>query len=421
MSQTHLENTSFLKDPFRVSGIYCFLIFICLYWTSAYPVFNLFWRNIKVPFVVFFLILSMFFAMISLPSNKAPFKGLVIYLFSTGYFMLGVLISNLGNTGGFKAIIELTLYVFIPLAAFLLSGNHPISFIRKSLTALWINGTTMACIGLFRLLVFGAPWMEIINHEKAGFGSRNLDAFFIMIGMISGIILLSNIQKTWLKIFIVFTGFISFVAVIFSFSRGMILTSLLAMSLIFFQYKWKTKLIMLFTLLPLSIMLIIGVSSSKTAQRAAALSFERFMLITSSEKVTRSGIHNSVPGRIKLIPLSLKAIKENPITGLGYGKFADYAKRNFISVNDPHNNFLLVWTELGSIAFFGYLVMAALPILIYARARRISKDNLLNSTFLLFAFVLTFTSCFTNYITYYGYWMIFAIILPGNKLNPNTA
>lgn len=413
---------------FRSTGIACFLAFIGLYWTSAYPAANLFLGPVKIPCGFFILMIAMGCAGICLLSGGNAVKGLLPYMFGAAYFMLGVLVSGLGTGSGYRAVAELGFYVAIPLAAVLLAGDRPEAFIAKCLWALWVNGMVMAGIGLFRLLVLGAPWMEIVNHEAVGFGSRNLDAFFIMIGMMSGLLLLSGIRGKGGRAGMVASVCIGFSAVFFSFSRGMILSSFLVLVLLFLGYRWRTRLVVMALLFPLAVLMAAGITSSKAAQRAARLSAERFMLLTSSQRVTRTGIHNSVPGRLALIPISFKAIREHPINGLGYGRFENWARAHSVTVNDPHNNFLLVWTELGTIAFFGYLVLAGLPLWLWLRIRRrpgpgrpgFIRPDFIRSTLLLFAAVLTFTSCFTNYITYFGYWTVVAVILPGCRLESHT-
>jgi len=415
-----LNSTTINTNIVSKLGVFFFLLFISFYWTSAYPGLNIFFFKIKIPFNIVFFIISFGLSVVSIPLLDNPFSGLGFYMFSAMLFMAGVLLSNAFKYTGYKGIVEPFLYVFIPLSGFLLAGNQPALFMKKCIRAVWFNGIVMTCIGMFRLLVSGAPWMEIIDHQKVGFGSRNLDAYFILFGMISGIIMLSDIKRNGLKIFVMMTCFFNAIAIFFSFSRGMILSSMIVLLMLFFYYGLKTKFIMMIVLLILTFISIFSLSCSKTAQRAASISYERFMLITSSEQITKSGIHNSVPGRMKLIPLSFKAIINNPITGLGFGKFADFSKKNGIVVNDPHNNYLLVWVELGSIAFMGYLFMAALPVVIYFKVRNDINENSLNLALLLYVFTITFTSLFTNYVTYYGYWLLLSIIIPGNKISkPN--
>lgn len=389
-----------------------YLIFIILYWTTAYPKFNLFLPGLKLPFAVIFLLISMLFGFLNLPSSVKRLRLIAPYLFAAVYFELGIVISNIGHPSGIKSILELSLYLMIPLTVFLLSDGDN-SFVKRHMIGFWINGNIMAIIGLYRLFTGAARWVEIVNHEKVGFGSRNLDAFFVMLGMVCGLILINYTKKAFAKAVFLIMAIISFIAVFLSLSRGMLLTSMLSLIPLFKFLNWKTRFAVFAFGGFLLISAAVGVLSTKEGARVGDIAIERFSMLAEPDVKQKGAVRSSLPGRLQLIPLSFKAVKENPVTGLGFGNFKKYAARNRLHVNDPHNNYLLIWTELGSITFMGYLWMTLLPVFIYRRVRKFTDDKVVRIPYMLICFVVIFTSFFTNYVTYFGYWVAYAAVFPG--------
>lgn len=402
-------------------GRLSFLLFIAFYWLTEIPELNGTFIGLRLPYSFSLLCVSIVTMFLSMGRLKKALKFIPFvktYLFASGLLIFALAMSCLVNGSDYKFIFEYTVYALIPLVPLFLINNTEQYFYRI-LIALSVNGLVMASVGFYRIYIGEAIWVELIDHASYGYGSRNLDAFYMMIGMFSSFSLITKGQKKSINTIYMVVGSICLIGVFLSLSRGMLLTSIISILLLIAMRKEvRGYLIILGTII------IIGISSwvpySGIGEKISDRAIGRFSLILDSEtSQTNEGLKNSTPGRLNLIPIAFDMISESPIIGFGPGSFQDYAKRKNISISDPHNNYLLVWSELGTLAFLSFFVIAAIiPINFCVALNRYKKYKRVMRIYIGITFILIFTSFFTNYVTYFGYWLLVSLFfLPFQKMN----
>lgn len=119
-------------------------------------------------------------------------------------------------------------------------------------------------------------------------------------------------------------------------------------------------------------------------------------------------------GRSELYSMAVNLFKENPMFGIGWGGFRNYARTYLDNISNVHNVYLQVFCELGLIGglpFLGILFgILAHAIRSYKRYKQTStSDHICFSLFtILFLFIY---SLFDNAIYHDEFWLLFSIII----------
>lgn len=400
-----------IANPFIAIGQLSYLFFIAFYWLTELPGLNIKIGSFRIPYMSVFICIGIFSALMNISQIAKKLFLIKLYLTAAFFFLFAITMSMIAHNSGIKSIIEFYIYLIIPVVALIITID-PSKFIWRILKAFMLNGFIMACIGLYRLYTGHSRWVELVDHEKVGLGTRNLDAYLMLLGMVSCLLLLTKVKNRLFLIFLLTSSAICFLGVFLSLSRGMLLTSLFTLLILCLLSSKKARIyIVLICFIPILI-IIIGISTP-VGKHVYHLSIERFSLLAKPKiAITKEGIRSSVPGRLKLISLSMIAISENPILGIGYGNFSKFSKKYNISVHDAHNNLLLIWTEYGTLAIIPFLYIYFLPLFLLLKIKELKIDKRMYAILFTFSFIILFTSLFTNYVTYFGYWMTLSAVFP---------
>lgn len=123
--------------------------------------------------------------------------------------------------------------------------------------------------------------------------------------------------------------------------------------------------------------------------------------------------------RLELWSDAVKMLKDNPLFGVGIGNYKikslEYGKRLLSDYEVPyhaHNDFLHIFSEIGYIGGFLYLLFFAIPFyLLVFKKKNIKEGNLNLAIFLLLSFVAICIDSFFNFPRYRPYSLINLIVI----------
>ena len=174
------------------------------------------------------------------------------------------------------------------------------------------------------------------------------------------------------------------VGLLFLNRRGEPLGLLLALYVILLIHSKKRQAILMFTLpigilLALTLALFIYVIPSDVFGANSRL----FALLQSAKGVDITN------GRARLYAIAIDLFAKNPVFGVGWGGFAQYGSKSIEIVNNVHNIYLQLFTELG---VFSVIILLVLIILIIREAKKNRPPLSLwsISAYGLIAFILAF-------------------------------
>ena len=220
--------------------------------------------------------------------------------------------------------------------------------------------------------------------------------------ILSFVYLLRGNRKKKLFKFIIFLLFVYMgLGLLFLNRRGEPLALLLALYVILIIHSKKRQAILMFTI-PAAILigLILALFIYILPTDIFASNSRLFALLQSAKGVDITN------GRAKLYVIALNLFIANPIFGVGWGGFAQYGSKAIGIVNNAHNIYLQLLTELG---IFSLIIFLVLIILMVKEAKKTRPPLSLwsISAYGLIAFVLAF-GLFDNPI-FQDYFMLYFI------------
>ncbi len=302
--------------------------------------------------ILFLLILFLLIFSVSLFYSKNRAFGIekIIHFLLGPFFMVIVIyfISQIMKNADFKsftAIIAVLLIVSVLIAAVV----NPFDFSEKYYQ--------------FRI----GNWSHII--------------FGIFIALTLLLILFSYINETNLKYNFLYSAalFTGIYGLYASIPRGSII-ALSVTSVIFILYniiKFKQKNIFIKIIIPIAISLILMLIFQREIKGPEKSIQKVFSVLTDK------GYGDiSIQSRLMAYEISIKMIKDSPLTGVGFGGFKSFYESEFpIELEYPHNIFLEFQTETGisgSVLFVLLLVISL---------KKIKKNNIMVFSVFLFGFI----------------------------------
>ena len=202
---------------------------------------------------------------------------------------------------------------------------------------------------------------------------------------------LSN-HKWWLVALCLFSLIFGYSAIIFSGSRGPILTSFLVLISLFILYLFKIPSKRMKGLILVSTIVssfVIGLIFSQTQTASAIHSrFETGIQQISTAFDGNMRQPSSVGIRLDMWESAITAIIDHPLIGIGPGKHPEYfsslAKDNRIDVNTNriisfdhiHNDYLQAWLSMGLLFGTMALLFILFPTLVFAKNLRFSASSI---------------------------------------------
>ena len=223
----------------------------------------------------------------------------------------------------------------------------------------------------------GETLSSLLRYYRLGYMS-GLCSHFSSNGMILGIGIMFYIQEVILiksekeksfksyKLFIInlLASLIVLYALILSSKRAPFLAAFIAICTTYIIFKRKNvakRMIILFAVIV--VMIIIFVSLAQVIPGLTTIIDK-----TEALEETDAGVWN---GRLDLWLLSIKMFLQNPIIGLGYGSYKDYASKNGAITTSAHNYYLQVMSELGIIGLILYIIVFAGSIILAIKTLRL--------------------------------------------------
>ncbi|MBJ7348688.1 MAG: O-antigen ligase family protein, partial [Thermoleophilaceae bacterium] len=276
---------------------------------------------------------------------------------------------------------------------------------------------SLALLGMVALSIYKTP----IAAEPL-IGDRNFFAAFLVVALPPSFLLLVRAHSFWLRAAAVTAIVLIVVAVLGSGSQGGMLSMLgigIAACLIVPRPETRRKLLPVFVvLLPIALVAMVVILSAGGAE-------------TSGTSGAKSAIKKSSVDRVNLWLGATTAVREHPVTGIGYGAYAPNAAAFMLETEgvdlqnynlpqhpqEAHNSYLEALAELGPLGLFLFLGMIGSTVFALSRALRNAHRNddrqmaAISQTLLLSLIGFAIASVFLSVATNRGWWVLFALAI----------
>lgn len=332
--------------------------------------------------------------------------------------------SNYEYMEGYLTILHLALY-FMIIKSILITKKDWMGF----LNVFFIAGVGVSLYALFQR--FGPPYAFYEEHARgwifrvdSTIGNPALLASYLLLIVFVGLILISNIQKTYLRIFYLFCIVLNSMAIYFTATRGTFLATFIGViffSLFYIFGKPNTLKEKLFKRVALSVFGLCIILSSlfwffgTTDFIQKDKTFSRFATAFSDP---------SVMFRLKAWEVAWAGIKERPVLGWG--------QENFISVYTinpppfgealmvrPHNIILEWLINAGFLGFFSYLAIFCYAFHVVWKTFRKDLITKTEAVILITALTVYFIQNLFIFDTINTYLIFFALLAYIDKLDWN--
>lgn len=314
-----------------------------------------------------FFILSLVLLLTIVLLKKSNKKSLKISRFLALYilFYLFNLLSSFWSLSASEALFESQKY-FIGLCVFafaLYFHNHNNNFERSLFISVGFITIIYSAYALIQLLLLNDINMSSLYFISSLNGNKNLFSSFLFLLLAFNIIGVTKLTGTFKFLNVLAIAFSIFF--IFFLQTRAVWIAIILSSIILLLLLIKTGSNILqkkMFLIPIAILFIIFISATIIRMSGHWSAF--------SKRVHYSAIKadSSIQERLQLIKKTLSLIKDHPIIGVGAGNWQfqigsqpmsglDTKAQANITFQRPHNDFLWIWSETGTIGFILYLGM----------------------------------------------------------------
>lgn len=274
-------------------------------------------------------------------------------LWAISIFWLSVLIASfvfsVARLASLEELMRNVMYISLPIILYSWCSYHDrIKLLSYTVIS---SGTLISGIAIFNFLRDYIHTMTFTPASEPLTRTNDLGAFMLLIFPLSLSNFLYEDEEPLEKAVYALTTILSFVTIIMTFSRGIWLSTLIAVVLILFLGRkiLKKNLIYIGIVAILSVLPIIF-NWEKIAQRLFSLQ----NIFNNAE--------NSIEWRKSLLRGTWNMFLDNPIIGTGLNTFPSafsaYQERaGYFSIN-PHNYYLQLLAETGVIGFTAFIVLA---------------------------------------------------------------
>ncbi len=302
-------------------------------------------------------------------------------------------------------------------------------FIQKKKQENWFNSILAGFVILLAILTIGSFYFFKFTIEYEGFTDLvNFKSMFTPLGFLlndwatilllaSSFVLLALVQSRfntlWFWVLIAGLGAV-LMSIVFSFSRGAYLSVLLGL-FVFFCFTIIFRVVRFKQLL----YFFIGTALLLTL---TALPVKKEFITTMGLSGTTSQARSTM-GRIELWKAAFQLIREEPLTGVGNGRFSLRANPYLAKCEDATftgratNSYLQLMAEKGIVGFIPWFVLISLLLLVLFRLIRKRDENRLSALVLFSVFIavlfreLTFSTFFEKQQMQLFFFILAALII----------
>lgn len=322
-----------------------------------------------------------------------------IFILLTLYFILGI-ISYFNFDKNSESLLELyrILFLVISFLFFKKMMSEVTTYRDIILYSLILSGFLYAIFGWIDLIVLynNKDIHKGLYSISAHIGHKNLMSIYLLLCFPLMYFVYVKTSNKYVKTLLFILFLIEAILILCSMSRvgyiGLFIFVGMIHYIYFRKYKWAFRSILIY----LSSLLILGALMFLTPYGKTI--YKRALSIVTQSK-ERDENNQSIQERKILWAKTYELIKEHPFNGLGLGQWKFHigskdingtrSKFGNIIFQQPHNDFLWVWSENGLFSFIIYVLLFGFPIVMLVKYREIHKEDT-EGQMLLMAFVLYF-------------------------------
>ncbi len=314
----------------------------------------------------------------SVPLHHSPLNLPILFLVLTSAISITVAINPLSG------LVSLAHYLTFILLFFLLTSTFPISAVHGLLRVGALVGIVVSLLGILESRGANMSWLISNGRPSATFGYRNFAAaYLVMVIPLSVCLSLRSKSMFDFRLGVISTGLMT-VFLVYTRTRGAwagLLGSMLICVLMVAhaRYHWKTpfdiskiairkksgRIAVVFVVL---VTVILSLFEPRIAyQQARAIDEKKVELLDALTSVTSAGADRE---RGHMWRQTGRLIQDNLVMGVGVGNWkhiypqydGGVMLRPGSAPEHPHNDFLAVWAETGTIGLSAYLwLLLAIP------------------------------------------------------------